>query len=111
LLVFALIGSAHAQSEYTNACTTTTVVRGGFILWSSTYSVDIKVAPAPGTTWPLTQSYLIIPANGQVGTTVPMSAQLGTYETSVVFDTESGGNVCAGQAGDDGGGGTIKIQN
>lgn len=112
LLSLALTCVAHAASGgYTNACSVTTATPGSLITWSSTYAQPIKVTPAPGTTWFLTQSSIIIPANGMVAFGVPTNAEPGTYVLRLVFDTEDGGPPCVGQIGGDTGGGKIIIQN
>ena len=94
LLFFALASSAQAQSGTTNVCGETDTTPGGSFTWSSTYSVPISVTPAPGTTWFLGQSQVIIPANGSVTVNVPATAMPGEYDLGVTFDTNTGGYPC-----------------
>ena len=77
-----------------------TTVQGGSFTWNNPYSVAVRITPAPGTTWFLGASYIIVPANnGQVTINVPLSAGVGTYDISVAYNTIVGGNPCAGNAG------------
>lgn len=108
LLFFALVCAAQAQSGSTNACTETDVVQGGTLTWTSTFSMAIVVTPAPGTTWFLGQSQVIIPPNGSVTVNVPANAGVGTYNITSSFDTNIGGNPCGGAPL--GGGGTVRVR-
>lgn len=70
--------------------------------------MPIAVAPAPGTTWFLGQSQVIIPANGSVTVNLPSGAAPGEYGLSITFDTSTGGYPCGQPLA---GGGKVIIQN
>ena len=106
-LCFVLASPALAQSGSTNVCGETDVNPGGTITWTSTYPIPISVRPAPGTTWFLGQSQVVIPANGSVTVNVPASATPGIYDLDITFNTSTGGYPCGQQAGQ--GGGRVKV--
>jgi hypothetical protein len=95
MLLFSLL--AYAQGETFDVCGTVTTVQGGSFTWNNPYSQPVRIAPAPGTTWFLGASYIIVPANnGQVTINVPSNAGVGTYNISVTYDSTIGGNPCGG---------------
>ncbi len=97
VLLFAMLG--YAQAETFDVCGTVTAVQGGSFTWNNPYSVQVRITPAPGTTWFLGVSYVVVPGNnGQVTINVPSNAGVGTYDISVTYNTIVGGNPCGGNA-------------
>jgi hypothetical protein len=97
-----MVCSAYGQSGTTNVCGTTTVTPGGNFTWTSTYSVAIRVEPAPGENWSalMGSAYVDIPANGSITIPVPESLPEGfSVDLQTTFETRQGGNPCGDYPG------------
>jgi len=108
VLILSLACYAQGPSGTTNACGETDVTAGGSFTWTSTYSVALLVTPAPGTTWFLGSTQVVIPPNGSVTVNVPPSAMSGEYDLNITFNTNMGGYPCG--TNPRAGGGKVIIQ-
>lgn len=102
LLFLGMLCSAYGQSWTTHVCGTTTVTPGGSFTWTSTYSVPIRVEPAPGESWSqlMGSVYVDIPANGSITINVPQDLPSGfSVDLQTTFDTRKGGNPCGNYPG------------
>lgn len=98
ILLVCLLASAQGQTF--NVCDNVTVNQGGSFTWNNPYTIQVEISPAPGTTWFLGQSYVLVDGNnGQTTINVPSTATPGTYDISVVYNNSVGGNPCAGGNG------------